>query len=118
MLIFFLFSLVADKVIFNSEFNMNSFLNTIHSFMSIVPDYRPKQLSKKIAPKCSVLYFPVNLENSLICSSHVEGKGEWSLMEAGNKEVKKNCKEEKFLSDTFIATPPGKVLHILWPHRW
>ena len=29
--------------------------------MSVVPDYRPKLLKEKIAPKCSVLYFPVQM---------------------------------------------------------
>ncbi len=70
-------SLVADKIVFNSYYNMNSFLNSIQPFMSIVPDYRPKQLREKIAPKCSVLYFPVQmLQNFHQCLSKEENGAE------------------------------------------
>ncbi|KAK2721179.1 hypothetical protein QYM36_003450, partial [Artemia franciscana] len=53
--------LVADAVVFNSEYNMQSFLHAIVPFLKLMPDYRIKNIPENISKKSIVLYFPIEV---------------------------------------------------------
>lgn len=52
-------SLVADVVLFNSNYNRQSFLENIKNVIKLLPDYKPKSLREALEHKCQVLYYPV-----------------------------------------------------------
>lgn len=62
-------SLVADRLIFNSNFNLRSFLDNINSYLKMIPDNRVKlDVKRDLEPKSSVIYFPINLSQEFIDS--------------------------------------------------
>lgn len=72
------YSLVATKVYFNSVWNMNSFLNSIQSYLAIQPsDQQHKYLAEKIRHKCEVLYFPIELP---VYAMNLKGKKEETII--------------------------------------
>ena len=58
----------ADELLFNSEYNLSSFLQNIPKHFKTQPDYRPdtKIIVEKIRDKSRVLYFPIYEELKLL----------------------------------------------------
>ncbi|EDW51537.1 glycosyltransferase-like domain-containing protein 1-like [Drosophila sechellia] len=84
--------LAADMVLFNSQFNCNSFLDNVQPFLNMQPDFKIKHIREQIEKKCQVLYFPVNFErfpNRRVCAM-----GETA------EDLDEKC------------------IHLIWPHRW
>ena len=81
--------LAADVVLFNSEYNLESFLSSIPKFLSLQPDFRPdhSEIVARIRNISQVCYFPLKLPEQ-------------------NQSLSRKNKNDD--------TP----LHIVWPHRW
>ena len=85
--------LAADVILFNSEYNLQSFLTNIPKFLSLQPDHKPdtKLIISQIKNIAQVCYFPLQLP-------------------VRNFDLpRNNCIEAEKLNDP---------LHIVWPHRW
>ncbi|XP_037345169.2 glycosyltransferase-like domain-containing protein 1 [Pungitius pungitius] len=123
--------LVSDVVVFNSVFNMDSFLSSISSFMKKIPDHRPKDLDQLIRPKCLVLYYPIQFPDVSrpkveykVVSSPEEmpdeaqiGSGEFPSLGNQQEDPHESRTDQRPVS----KRDPGdqmKPLHIVWPHRW
>ena len=59
--------LVADRIVFNSQWNRDSFLDAIPAFVNRTPDKEPKGLREEIEKKCQVLYFPIRVVEVAPC---------------------------------------------------
>ena len=64
---------MADTNLFNSEYNKTTFLANLNSFLKQTPDYCVKiNIQADLDPKCSVVYFPINICQSVIDSALIE----------------------------------------------
>ena len=65
--------IAADKIFFNSHYNMLSFINKIPSFVNRIPGFKcPITLVDEIQAKSSVLYFPVNIPEKYLSRNLVD----------------------------------------------
>ena len=119
MIIYALFpySLVADKVLFNSHFNMNSFLDGIDGHLRLMPDFRPRGVADQLRPKCQVLYFPLELGSA---DSEPAGSTDWRTAHTGtdlDPDHKDFDVDQDSTKSDMCAKDP-RPLHTVWLHRW
>jgi len=81
-------ALAADKVYFNSQFNLDSFMKGVAVCMEAMPDCKPAELEQKLMKKSSVLPVPLELPSNI------------------KSGVKRQVQRE------------SSVPVILWNHRW
>lgn len=55
-------SVAADRIVFNSGFNRDSFLNNITTFARLQSNLKLSDIKRKIESKCCVLHYPISFD--------------------------------------------------------
>lgn len=63
-------ALSADKLFFNSEYHLNSFINEVPNFLKVFPDYQENWIEDNLKSKSEVLY--LNLDLSALINAKPE----------------------------------------------
>ena len=139
-------SLVADCIVFNSRYNMNTFLTNIDSFLKLSPNLQLQGIADQIQPKCHVLYFPLQIPiehfyiipSTCVPSTCVPSTCVPSTCvpatSVPSTSVPSICEPVTSVPSTCdspvtnvpstcepvisLAVTSTKCLHIVWPHRW
>lgn len=103
-------SLVGDKIYFNSNYNKQSFLSNINSFLKQTPDFHVKiNIKADLEPKCVVLYFPINIDQGLIDSVTTETTLSLILEHFDNEKYSSNF---QFLTSNISKTGKDNSIKI------
>jgi glycosyltransferase involved in cell wall biosynthesis len=114
-------SLVADLIVFNSNYNRNTFLENINIHLKMSPEIRYKiNVKTDLEPKSSVVYFPINLNETFISSIVLDTLMNDLIFYLDYNEylstfnfynlILKNNNNRKFILE--------RPINILWNHRW
>ncbi|XP_055086579.1 glycosyltransferase-like domain-containing protein 1 isoform X3 [Periophthalmus magnuspinnatus] len=111
-----------DEVVFNSQFNLDSFVGSLRSFLKQIPDPRPQDLEYRIRSKSRVLFFPLDLPQvEPFLPEHKRQRRPRVQDQSPRPETRSDAQSEPGLdSDGGPECAPDQVqpLHIVWPHRW
>jgi len=82
-------ALAADRVLFNSAFNRDSFFAGVNRLLSRLPDHRPATIEALLEKRCSVLPVPLN-HNDLVPSTDSQrgANPRWNLDAATTGTIK------------------------------
>ena len=103
-------ALAADTVLFNSNYNMNSFLSKINSTLKKIPRFKPNCIANTISSKCEVLYFPVVKPNFRECVLNKSNSNILHILWAHRWEHDKN--PETFFNVLTHLKEEGLCFHV------